>query len=67
MNSLLLSLALAVTPAPQAVDMAAGECRLATVPSLSIAGAEQADSLRLARYASDPGFSVPRGTSQPNL
>lgn len=67
MNSLLLSLALAVTPAPQAVDMAAGECRLATVPSLSIAGAEQADSLRLARYASEHGFSVPRGKSKTNI
>lgn len=58
MNSLLLSLALAITPAPQSVVSSAGNCRLPEVPSLSISGATQADSLRLARYAAGHGFSV---------
>lgn len=58
MNSFLAALALAVTPIPASVQPAgSGSLKLVETPTLSITGADTADSLRIADYAGSHGFA----------
>ncbi len=58
MTNLLMALALAITPVPNNVVYNNGSVKLAKTPTLSIESAGASDSLRLAGYASEHGFSV---------